>query len=180
MKIGIIDADLLGRDKHRFPNLVCEKLSGYEIITEVRMQMETETMALFEELIWKKNTYGHIELSDDYKLRLFHKITKESCLGSCSAAERELLALAFTIALHRVSGHDCLLFIDTPVGRVSDINRENFAKSLITVSKKKQLILAFTPSEFSTEIRKYFSSEALSSYNKLISPDEEVTQREAN
>ena len=29
MKIGIIDADLLGRDKHRFPNLACEKISGY-------------------------------------------------------------------------------------------------------------------------------------------------------
>lgn len=29
MKIGIIDADLLGRNKHRFPNLVCEKISGY-------------------------------------------------------------------------------------------------------------------------------------------------------
>ena len=29
MKIGIIDADLIGRQKHRFPNLVCEKLSGY-------------------------------------------------------------------------------------------------------------------------------------------------------
>lgn len=29
MEIGIIDADLLGRKKHRFPNLVCEKLSGY-------------------------------------------------------------------------------------------------------------------------------------------------------
>lgn len=29
MKIGIIDADLLGRRKHRFPNLVCEKISGY-------------------------------------------------------------------------------------------------------------------------------------------------------
>lgn len=28
-KIGIIDADLLGRDKHRFPNLVCEKISAY-------------------------------------------------------------------------------------------------------------------------------------------------------
>ena len=27
MNIGIIDADLIGRDKHRFPNLVCEKLS---------------------------------------------------------------------------------------------------------------------------------------------------------
>lgn len=28
-KIGIIDADLLGRDKHRFPNLACEKISAY-------------------------------------------------------------------------------------------------------------------------------------------------------
>lgn len=29
MKIAIIDADLIGRKKHRFPNLVCEKLSAY-------------------------------------------------------------------------------------------------------------------------------------------------------
>mgnify|MGYP002622125293 CR=1 FL=1 len=29
MKIAIIDADLIGRKRHRFPNLVCMKLSGY-------------------------------------------------------------------------------------------------------------------------------------------------------
>ena len=29
MNIGIIDADMIGRTKHRFPNLVCMKLSGY-------------------------------------------------------------------------------------------------------------------------------------------------------
>lgn len=29
IKIGIIDADLIGRKKHRFPNLACEKISGY-------------------------------------------------------------------------------------------------------------------------------------------------------
>ena len=29
MKVGIVDADLLGRSKHRFPNLVCEKISRY-------------------------------------------------------------------------------------------------------------------------------------------------------
>ena len=29
MKIAIIDADLIGRSKHRFPNLACEKISGY-------------------------------------------------------------------------------------------------------------------------------------------------------
>ena len=29
MNIAIIDADLIGRTKHRFPNLVCMKLSAY-------------------------------------------------------------------------------------------------------------------------------------------------------
>lgn len=28
-RIAIIDADLIGREKHRFPNLACEKISGY-------------------------------------------------------------------------------------------------------------------------------------------------------
>ena len=29
MNVAIIDADLVGKKKHRFPNLVCMKLSGY-------------------------------------------------------------------------------------------------------------------------------------------------------
>lgn len=29
MKIAVIDADLIGRNKHRFPNLACMKISGY-------------------------------------------------------------------------------------------------------------------------------------------------------
>jgi len=29
MKIAIIDADLIGRNRHRFPNLACMKMSGY-------------------------------------------------------------------------------------------------------------------------------------------------------
>lgn len=29
MKIGVIDADLIGRKKHRFPNLACMKIAGY-------------------------------------------------------------------------------------------------------------------------------------------------------
>lgn len=144
-----------------------------EVILEVRQKMEKETFKTFSELIWKSNTYGRIELSNDYRLRLFH-VHGDSCLGSCSAAERELLALAFTLALHRVSHHDSLLFIDTPVGRVSDENREHFAKSLISVSQSKQLILAFTPSEYSIEIKKYFDN-AASSFNRLTTEDEIAT-----
>ena len=29
MNVAIIDADLIGRKNHRFPNLVCMKLSRY-------------------------------------------------------------------------------------------------------------------------------------------------------
>lgn len=149
-----------------------------EMTTEVRERMEEEIKNIFNDLIWKKDTYGRIELSDNYSLKLFHKHTGDSCLGSCSAAERELLALAFTIALHQVSGHEGLLFIDTPVGRVSDENRENFARSLVKVSKNKQLILAFTPSEFSDEISKYFNPTIYSSFNRMVSGNEKETYQE--
>ena len=29
LKVGIIDADLLYRSRHRFPNLACMKISGF-------------------------------------------------------------------------------------------------------------------------------------------------------
>ena len=55
MKIGIIDADLIGRDKHRFPNLACEKISGYwkEHGAEVALLMDYDH---FEE-------YDHVYIS---------------------------------------------------------------------------------------------------------------------
>jgi DNA sulfur modification protein DndD len=163
------------REKYEYARKAFEIVRNIEeeIIHDVRSRMESETFETFSNLIWKKNTYGRIELNDDYRLRLFH-VKGDSCLGSCSAAERELLALAFTLALHRVSHHDSLLFIDTPVGRVSDQNREFFAKALISVSEGKQLILAFTPSEYSSEISKYFDTRA-SSKNRMFSPDENHT-----
>ena len=42
MRIGIVDADLLGRKKHRFPNLVCEKLSGYWKAREADVDLLTD------------------------------------------------------------------------------------------------------------------------------------------
>ena len=149
-----------------------------EIIADVKSQMETETMRLFNDLVWKENTYGRIEFDDNFKLNLFSRGTDISCLETTSAAERELLALAFTIALHRVSGHDSPLFIDTPVGRVSDSNRINFAKTLVDVSTQKQIVLAFTPSEYSDEIKGDFNTTTLSSLVKLSTVDEEITVTE--
>lgn len=145
------------------------------IVTDITTQLEGKTMELFDALIWKKGTYGRVELDANFRLKLYHKITLSSCLNSCSAAEKELLALAFTLAVHEVSGYDNLLFIDTPVGRVSDENRENFAQVLLDISKKKQIILAFTPSEYSGEIKSVLNDSTASTVSKLVT-DEITTE----
>lgn len=145
----------------------------YEMMGEVREKIRERTMYYFNKLIWKKDTYDSIKLDEGYKLDLIHK-EGYSCVGSCSAAERSLLALSFTLALHEVSGFNALLFIDTPVARVSDVNRENFAKVLSDVSRDKQIIMTFAPSEYSDEIKNIFEPVASNTF-KLFTEDERVT-----
>lgn len=56
MKIGIVDADLIGRQKHRFPNLVCEKLSGYwkEQGAEVFLLTDYNSFDMFDKIYVSK------------------------------------------------------------------------------------------------------------------------------
>lgn len=57
MKIGIIDADLIGRKKHRFPNLVCMKLSAYyQKIggADVFLKTDYENLASFDKVLISK------------------------------------------------------------------------------------------------------------------------------
>src|SRR5690554_2739137 len=144
-----------------------------DMMNEVRIKMEERTTFYFMQLIWKNNTYDKIVLDDDFQLDLIHK-DGYSCVGTCSAAERCLLALSFTLALHEVSGFKSLLFIDTPVARVSDINRVNFSEVLRDVSENKQIIMTFSPDEYSPEIQKVFDAAARTKVN-LSMIDEEIT-----
>ncbi len=146
----------------RFANKASEimKTVEEEMMTEVRMEMEKQTTHYFMKLIWKTETYEKIILDENFRLDLIHK-DGYSCVGTCSAAERCLLALSFTLALHEVSGFNSFLFIDTPVARVSDINRTNFANVLSEISINKQIIMTFTPDEYSPAIRNIFDPVAV-------------------
>ena len=55
-KIGIIDADLIGRDRHRFPNLVCEKISAYwkEKGAAVSLLLSYEDLKKYDEVYISK------------------------------------------------------------------------------------------------------------------------------
>ena len=141
------------------------------IVTEVRKEMEHRTEELFRGLVWKDSKCDHISLSDQYQLSLYDR-AGYSCAGTCSAAERSLLALSFTLAMHEVSGFESPLFIDTPIARASGENRENFARTLVGISSNKQLILAFTPDEYSESISQEFTP-VLASYIKLELDEDE-------
>ena len=56
MKIAIIDADLIGRSKHRFPNLACEKISSYykELGNEVVLKLDYENLEEYDRLYISK------------------------------------------------------------------------------------------------------------------------------
>lgn len=52
MRVGIIDADLLGRKAHRFPNLCCMKISGYlkEQGHQVELVKDCRELSQYDEL----------------------------------------------------------------------------------------------------------------------------------
>lgn len=153
--------------EHEFGSKALEVLKSAKegVVNEVRANVSSRTEDLFKNMIWKESKCDHVELTDNYRPKLYDK-SGYSCEATGSAAERSLLALAFTLALHEVSRNDAPLFIDTPIARVSGENRKNFARTLVDVSRGKQLILAFTPSEYSEEIREEFEP-TLATYIRL-------------
>lgn len=145
-----------------------------QLLDEIRQKIETETNNNFFRLIWKKKTFKCVKIDPNYNVNLL-SVDDIPMLGSVGKAENELLALAFMLALHDVSGFDSPILIDTPVARVSDEQRENFGKILAEISKKKQIILLFTIDEYSDNIKKILNPLASSQYSIDMAEDEKST-----
>ena len=56
MNIGIVDADLLGREHHRFPNLACMKISAYhkELGDDVSLILDYQRLDHFDKVYISK------------------------------------------------------------------------------------------------------------------------------
>ena len=151
------------------------KSTKHDVMDYTRRQIQDYTKNTFFKLLWKKGTYVDVVIPKNYMLELIHSQTNENSLGSASAAERELLALAFTLGIHSVSGFNSPLLIDTPLARVSDEHRVNFAKTLLEISEDKQIILLLTPAEYSEDIKVLFNNEHVNEYTITLSGDETIS-----
>lgn len=76
MTIGIVDADLLAKRKHRFPNLVCEKISGFY----KSKGYETELVLDYESL-WKYSEVYVAKVFTDTPIPSFLKVSDTVHLG---------------------------------------------------------------------------------------------------
>ena len=144
-------------------------------MNNIKTEIQALTWHMFDTMIWKKNTFGSISINDAYELSVYNRNGNEMT-GSLSATEYMALAYSFTLAIHEASGKNCPLVVDSPLGRVSDENRANMAAELLKVSSNKQIIMLFTPDEYSEEVRKIYESVA-SVRDIVLSGDEKEVER---
>lgn len=141
------------------------------LMDEIKIEIQENTWKLFKNMIWKKNTFYKLEIDDKYQMSVFNNYLNEN-IGSISATEKMALAYAFTLAVHETSGRNCPLVVDSPLGRVSDENRTNMASELLKISKDKQIIMLFTPDEYSSEVANIYDGVVSSIRDLSLSDDE--------
>jgi len=146
------------------------------ILDGIRKEIERETMNKLLELMWKKKTFADVKIEENYNVKLIHAMGYE-CLGTISSGEREALTLAFTVALHKISGFDSPIIVDRPLAMVSGEPRTNIVKVFTKISQDKQTILLFTPDDFSEEIAEVLNQRANKFKIKMV-PDEKEAKIE--
>lgn len=118
----------------------------------VRVTVQDLTTNHFLTLVWKKDSFSHIEIDRDYKFKVFG-VSNDDRFADLSAGERQVLAYSFIAALTQVSGFDAPVVIDTPLGRISILPRREIASKLPLFLKNTQITILFTDAEYTEEVR---------------------------
>lgn len=142
-----------------------------DMMAETRDVIQDATNEKFFNLIRKSKTYGNIKITENYEVKLFDEDGRPAA-SSASASEVELLALAFILAIHSVSGFESPLVVDTLLARTSGQQRLNVAKSCLNVSEEKQLLLFLIDEEYSEPVQKLFKEKHVSEYTLKESESE--------
>ena len=123
-----------------------------DIITgRMRAEIERHTTDIFMSMSTKQHTFGRVSIDDEYHITVYSD-EGIPMTPNLSDTETMSLAYAFTLAIHKASGKNCPLVIDSPLGKTSDNNRKNMTAALLEISRNKQLIMCFTPDEYSENI----------------------------
>ena len=123
---------------------------------EVRGAVARDLEESFRELMWKKKSFDKATLDSNYVVHVLDDLGHEA-LGSLSTAETQVAAIAFTLALHRVSGYEGPMVIDTTFALTEGELRKHMAETLASLSRTKQVLLMLKDTEMTAEVEFAFA-----------------------
>lgn len=111
---------------------------------DMRQRIEAKAQGILDSLVWKENQFTRLSLDADYKLEVYDR-WGQPARADFSAGERQVLSLAFIMAMAKVSEREAPLVMDTPFGRLSSGHRENITATVPEMAD--QLVLFVTDEE---------------------------------
>ena len=109
------------RDKRRYQLSYRARIAAEDLLKrfaeEMRTRIQDETNGIFRSLIWKAKQFESVKISEEYRLDVIDRYGA-SAIRELSAGERQVLSLAFIVAMSKVTEEEAPLVIDTPFGRI--------------------------------------------------------------
>lgn len=147
----------------------------------MREKIEPIVEKIFKQLVWKSSSFQNVQLSSDFELQVIDKFG-EQAKPELSAGERQVLSLAFILAMAQVAAEEMPLnmenepypiLMDTPFGKLSEEPRKNITKTIPDIAD--QLILFVTDTELGNEARKNLDSRIGKEYNLQFDQEKSAT-----
>ena len=129
-------------------DVLYEKLAD-DMLEEIRSLTEEN----FVKIQWKDDEFTDIKLNSKYEVSIKNKTGFYERPGDLSDGEKLCLGLCFMAAIHKVSGFDLPIIMDTPLGNLGTKMRHNIAEFIPQIESSKQTVLLVTDSEYTDDFR---------------------------
>ncbi|WP_406534212.1 AAA family ATPase [Methanobrevibacter sp.] len=133
--------------------IIVAKNVYHEMSDNIRNDIQEFTKDKFDKILWKKNEFVDIRINDNYEVFIKNKTGFEERPGDLSDGEKISLGLCFMYALHKYSGFELPIIMDTLLGPIGVEIRKNIATFLPHLVENKQTVLLVTGSEYTDEFR---------------------------
>lgn len=149
-----VECDELRKKIDLCDELIVAAKDAYENMSEsIRKDIQEFTKDKFDKILWKKNEFVDIRINENYEVFIKNKIGFEERPGDLSDGEKISLGLCFMYALHKYSGFELPIIMDTLLGPIGVEIRENIAKFLPHLVENKQTVLLVTGTEYTDDFR---------------------------
>jgi len=140
---------------------------------DMRNRIQEKTKEIFKKLVWKESHFQDVTLGPDFNLEVIDRYGLPA-RPELSAGERQVLSLAFIMAMSRISDEEAPLVMDTPFGRLSSHHRNAITEHLPILAD--QLVLFVTDEELRDQARQNLEPRIGAEYRLEFDPKTSCTE----